>query len=266
VTAAALRARPANRWFLLRELVRRDLRDRYAGSAFGLAWSFAQPVALLLLFTFVFSTVLRVGGDRRWPEVGFASWLFAGLLPWTAVQDGVLRATTAITSHAGLVRQLRFPSELLVMSVVLSALVQEAIALLVFTAVLLATQTLAPAGLPLLLLAVALQVALTIGLGLIAAACHVLLRDVAPVLGLLFLFWFYLTPIVYPIGLVPASWQPAMAWNPFAALVALHRQAFFAGSLELPPGTGLLAVTAVATLAAGLWTFRWLRPLFADEV
>jgi ABC-type polysaccharide/polyol phosphate export permease len=57
-----------------------------------------------------------------------------------------------------------------------------------------------------------------------------------------------------------------MAWNPLAALVALHRQAFFGGSLDLPPGTGLLTVTAAATLAAGLGTFRWLRPLFADEV
>jgi lipopolysaccharide transport system permease protein len=266
VTAAPLRARPANRWFLLRELVRRDLRDRYAGSAFGLVWSFAQPLALLLLFTFVFSTVLRAGGDRRWPEVGFASWLFAGLLPWTAIQDGVLRAATAVTSQAGLVRQLRFPSELLVMSVVLSALVHEALALVAFAGVLVATQTLSPGGLPLLALAVLLQVALTIGLGLIAAACHVLVRDVAPGLGLGFLCWFYLTPIVYPLELAPPAWQAWATWNPLTALVALYRQAFFGGSLELPPGTAVLAAAAATTLAAGLYIFRRLRPTFADEV
>jgi lipopolysaccharide transport system permease protein len=256
----------AGRLFLLRELVRRDVQGRYAGSALGFFWSFIQPLAQLLLFTFVFSIVIRVGADSRWPGVGFAALLFAGLLPWIAVSDGVTRSVTTITDHANLVKKLRFPSELLVLSVVLAALVHEAIAAIVFVAVLIATHSLAPAGLPLLLIALPLQLMMTLGLGLIGAAAHVFFRDLGQAIGLVLMTWFYVTPIVYPLELVPERWQVWLSWNPLTPLVGLYRQAFFGGDLTVPPGTLSLAIGSVAIVLAGLRLFAWLKPLFADEV
>src|SRR3954452_19167426 len=139
--------------FLLKELVKRDFQGRYAGSLLGLVWSFVQPLWTLLLFTFVFSTVMKISpvGIRTGH---FSIFLFCGLLPWMALNEGVVRSATAVTENAGLVKKLRFPSELLVVSVVLGALLHEAIAGVIFLIVLALLGELTCGGLPLLLMAV----------------------------------------------------------------------------------------------------------------
>lgn len=256
-----------SRLFLLREMVRRDFHGRYAGSTLGFFWSFVQPFWQLLLFTFVFSIVIRVPPDARWPTVGFAASLFAGLLPWMALNEGVVRSVTAITDNANLVKKLSFPTEMLVLSIVVAALLHEAIAALVFTAVLITgSYTFAPGGLPLLLIAVPLQLTLTLGLGLLTAAAHVFFRDLGQILGIAFTTWFYVTPIIYPVQLIPEPWRHWISWNPLTPLVDLYRQAFFGGEPALPEGTALLTVAALLLAGAGLCLFAWLKPFFADEV
>jgi lipopolysaccharide transport system permease protein len=256
-----------NHLFLLRELVRRDFQGRYAGSLLGFAWSFVQPLWLLLLFTFVFSTVLNVRVvDAGNPGGHFASYLFCGLLPWMAVQEGVLRSSTSITDNAVLVKKLRFPAEILVLGVVLAALLHEAIAAAVFVVVLGAIGDLAWRGLPMLLLAIPLQALFTLGLGLLLSAVQVFFRDTAQLVTMLFAGWFYLTPIVYSLGAVPARLRPWIAANPLTPLVELYRQAFLRGHLALVPGTATLALSAAVLLSAGLWLFRRLKVAFVDEI
>jgi lipopolysaccharide transport system permease protein len=251
--------------FLLKELVKRDFQGRYAGSLLGLVWSFVQPLWMLLLFTFVFSTVMKISpaGTRTGH---FAVFLFSGLLPWMALNEGVVRASTAITENASLVKKLRFPSELLVLAVVLAALLHEAIAGILFLGVLAALRELSWGGLPLLLLAVPLQVALTLGLGLLLGSLHVFFRDTAQILGMVFTGWFYLTPIVYPLALVPERFQPWIRLNPLTSLVELYRQALLGGEMALVPGTGVLALAAVVVLFAGFLLFRRLKTAFVDEI
>jgi homopolymeric O-antigen transport system permease protein len=251
--------------FLLRELVKRDFQGRYAGSVLGLVWSFVQPLWMLLLFSFVFSTVMKIPltGQRT---SNFAIFLFCGLLPWIALQEGVSRSSTAITDNANLVKKLSFPAEVLVLAVVLAALLHEAIAAVIFLVALVATGGLAWQGLPLLLVAVPLQLALTLGLGLLLSSIHVFFRDTAQVLGMVFTGWFYLTPIVYPLNLVPERFRPWIELNPLTALVGLYRQGLLGRELVLVPGTAALAVVAALFLAAGLWLFRRLKPAFVDEI
>ncbi len=252
-------------WFLLRELVRRDFQGRYAGSFLGLLWSFLQPLWLLVLFGFVFATVMRVPltGERT---DSFAIFLFCGLLPWTALQEGVLRGSTAVTDNANLVKKLRFPAQILVLAVVLAGLLHEAIAAGLFLVFLLASGHLSLQGLPLLMIALPLQLALTLGLGLLLASTNVFFRDTSQVLGMAFQGWFYLTPIVYPLQLVPQSLRGWVALNPLTTLVALYRQAFLAGEVGWVPGTARLALVAVALLALGWWSFHRLAPAFVDEI
>ncbi|HYX23829.1 MAG TPA: ABC transporter permease, partial [Thermoanaerobaculia bacterium] len=121
-------------------------------------------------------------------------------------------------------------------------------------------------GLPVLLLAVPLQVALTLGLGLILGSANVFFRDTAQILGMAFTGWFYLTPIVYPLALVPARFQPWLRLNPLTALVGLYRQALLGGGLALVPGTGALAAVAIVLLFFGLLLFRRLKTAFVDEI
>lgn len=251
--------------FLLRELVKRDFQGRYAGSVLGFFWSFAQPLWQLILFTFVFSTVMKISpvGERT---DSFAIFLFCGLLPWTAIQEGVMRSAVSVTENASLVKKMRFPAEVLVVAVVLAALVHEAIAAVVFCAVLLATGHLPWGGLPALLLAVPLQLALTLGLGFLLAAVNVFLRDLSQILGLLLQGWFYLTPIVYPLQLVPEEYRWLLELNPMTALVGLYRQAFLGDAPRWVDGTGALALVAILLLGSGTWLFRRLKSRFVDEI
>lgn len=253
--------------FLLKELVKRDFQGRYAGSLLSFLWSFVQPLWLLALFTFVFAGVLQLKVDRMGAGTdNFAVFLFCGLLPWTAVQEGLMRSTTAITDNAELVKKLRFPAEILVLSVVLSALLHQAIAAGVFVVLLAVLGELSFASLPWLLLALPAQVGLTLGLGLLCAPAHVFFRDTAQVLGMLLMGWFYLTPIVYPLSWVPESMGDWIAANPLTALVGLYRTAFLGREADLGPSAwGLFTLAAVLPLL-GLWLFRRMKPVFVDEI
>ncbi len=253
------------RSFLLRELVRRDFSGRYAGSLFGFAWSFVQPLWQLVLFSFVFSVVLRVspvgeGTHRFWV------FLFCGLLPWLAVQEGVLRGATAVTDNANLVKKLRFPSEVLVLSVVLGALVHEAIAGVLFVVVLAGVGELSAAGLPWLVVALALQLALTCGLALLLAGVNVFFRDTAQLLAMVLTGWFYLTPIVYPLAMVPARLRSWVIVNPLTGLVSLYRAGLLGSAPPGPAALAVLAGSALLLLTVGLWVFRRLQPGFVDEI
>ncbi len=252
--------------FLLGEFTRRDFKGRYAGSVMGFLWSFVQPLWSLALFTFLFSTVMKVSPGIGERTSNFAIFLFCGLLPWMAIQEGIIRATTAITENAGLVKKMSFPSGLLVWAVVLAALLHEAIALGLFLVVLGVTGELSLSGLWILLIAVPLQVGLTVGLGFLAAAVNVFFRDIAQINSMLLQGWFYLTPIVYPLSLVPDRFARFLALNPLTALVTLYREALLGG--EMPPLESLtpLLVTTFAALAIGIWVFRRLKPVFADEI
>jgi lipopolysaccharide transport system permease protein len=232
----------------------------------GFLWSFVQPLWNLALFTFLFSTIMKVS-----PVIGartehFAIFLFCGLLPWMAMQEGIIRATTSITENAGLVKKMSFPSGLLVWAVVLAALLHEAIALGLFLVVLGVMGELSLSGLWILAIAIPLQVGLTVGIGFFAAAVNVFFRDTAQINGMLLQGWFFLTPIVYPMTLVPEVFAKYMALNPLAVIVTLYREALLGG--VMPPLGSLtpLVVATVVSLVVGVAVFRRLKPVFADEI
>jgi ABC-type polysaccharide/polyol phosphate export permease len=253
--------------FLLRELVKRDFQSRYAGSALGFLWSLLQPLWQLALFTFVFSKVLKISLAGQARTDSFPVFLFCALIPWIAVQEGVSRSTTAITDSAQLVKKMRFPAELLVLSTVVSGLVQAALASVVLIGFLLVTGDAHLGSLWALLLALPLQVALTLGLGLITSTAHVFFRDTVQVIGILLSTWFYLTPIVYPLQWVPEGVaRSVIGANPLSTIVDLYRQAFLGGTPAPLGGVIFLALTAGLVLALGLWLFRTFKPAFADEI
>jgi ABC-type polysaccharide/polyol phosphate export permease len=251
--------------FLLRELVARDLSSRYAGSLLGFLWAFVHPLWQLALFSLVFGYVLRVPllGERA---SSFPLFLFAGLLPWLAVQEGTVRAVTAVADNANLVKKLRFPSQLLVASAVLGSLAHQGVALALFAALQAVRGELAPAGLPGLALAIVAHTALALGLGLAGAALQVYFRDLAQLAGVALSAWFYLTPIVYPLGLVPEPLREALVYNPLTAVVGLYRAALV--SAPAPPAMAITVLLAAATAALGLGfaLFRRLAPGFPDEL
>jgi ABC-type polysaccharide/polyol phosphate export permease len=251
--------------YLVRELVVRDLRGRYTGSALGFLWAFVHPIWQLILFSVVFAIILRIPlvGERT---ESFAAFLFAGLLPWLAFSEGVTRSAGVVGENGQLVKKMRFPSQVLVYSVVISALIHAGIAFVLFCGLQAWRREIDLSHLPWLAVGVVGQIALTLGLGLIVAALQVYLRDVGHGLGLVLSALFYVTPIVYPIALVPDRLRGLLGANPLTTVVGLYRSFLISGD---PPGAAqivALAVWGAALLLVGSAVFRRLAPGFADEL
>jgi lipopolysaccharide transport system permease protein len=252
----------ASKVFLLKEMVVRDVRARYVGSGLGILWAFALPILWMLLYTGVFSLVLKVP-----VEAGFASFpefLMAALLPWMAVSEGISRSATCLIDNAAIVKKTVFPLELLVLSVVLAAVVNEVIALAIYAVYVALIGHLSPLWILLIVPALAFQVLLTFGVGCLAAAATAFLRDAAHAVNILLTVGFYATPIVYPASLVPRRLLPLIEANPMAHLVDLYRRAFTLHAAPAATSVAYLATFCVLAAALGGMLFARARPHFAD--
>ncbi len=249
---------------VVRALIARDLRGRYAGSTFGLLWSVINPLAQLAILTFVFSTVLAVrfgDGDRP-----FVLYLACALFPWLAFQESVLRSTTCLVDNSILVKRVVFPVEVLPVQLALVALVHQLIALALLLVLMVAVGVpLRPALLALPAL-VGVQTLLMIGCGWAAATLHVYFRDTAQVLSVVFPMWFYLTPIIYPDHLVPESLRPVLALNPLTTLVQGYRDVFLHGVVPLGARELWLVAVSLGVFVGGASIFARARGEFADLV
>jgi ABC-type polysaccharide/polyol phosphate export permease len=249
--------------FLLKEMVVRDLRSRYAGSGLGIAWVVLHPILWMVLYSAVFSVILRVP-----KEPGFASFpefLMAGLLPWMAIQEGISRSASALPDNAVMVKKAVFPIETLVMSAVLAAVVNQLVAFFIFGVYLLFIGHLSLWAL-LAVPALALQILLTYGIGCLAATVTAFVRDAGHAIGILLTVVFFATPIVYPASMVPERFRPMLDANPITHLVAWYRAAFTLHELPAPGSVVYLAVFSVSAALLGGLLFLRARPHFADLI
>lgn len=249
--------------FLLKEMVVRDLRARYAGSSLGAAWVFVNPILWMVLYTAVFSVILRVPVERGFAT--FPEFLMAGLLPWIAVQEGISRSSSALPDNAVMVKKAVFPIETLVGSVVVAAVVNQLVAFFVFGIYLLWLGHLSLWAL-LAVPALAVQILLTYGIGCLAATITVFVRDAGHAIGILLSIVFFATPIVYPASMVPARFRPILEANPIAHLVAWYRDAFTLHTWPDPASVLYLLLFSSLAAALGSALFLRARPHFADLI
>jgi ABC-type polysaccharide/polyol phosphate export permease len=249
---------------LLKQMVVRDLTARFAGTSIGAFWSLIHPLILLGLYTLVFSYSYRVRLQAV-EGVGFIPYVFCGLWPWMAFQEACLRSVTVIVDNAHLVKRVQFPSELLVISVILSSFLSQGVGFGLLVLGLAVWQgEIFPLALGLLVVPFVLHLSLTVALGLLLAAGNVFLRDVSQLAGAGFTVWFFLTPILYPMGMVPEALRPLLSWNPLSAILDLYR-----GLILFPQGVEWawalypLAV-CLLLLCAAQWVFQRCKGYFAD--
>ena len=180
---------------LLGNLVRKELKVKYKNSVLGFLWSLVRPLCLLLIYWLVLGKFLRS------PIPDFAFYLFAGLVAWDLFGSTLNAATTSIVSNGGLIKKVYFPREILPLATVGAGLVHFALQMLVVFGVLLAFDyDFFGTNLLLLPLAVVALVIFLTAMSLFLAAANVYLRDVQHLIEVFLLFWFWLTPIVYPIN------------------------------------------------------------------
>ena len=249
---------------LFANFYRRELRTRYLGSVTGFAWAFLHPLALLAVYHFVFTTVFKTTG---FAGQSFLAFVAVALWPWLAAQEGIQRGATSLAGYAGLIRKVAFPHELIVYASVTATLTLQAAGYVGVLVVLVAFGE--PIHLEGLLIALPLWGILAIGvigLTLFFSALQVFVRDVEHVLMPVLMILMYLTPILYPLTLVPESMRPWVAGNPFSWIVRRLREALLDGRLMLEWGDALAVGIALAIFFAGRWVFRRLSPHFEDFV
>jgi ABC-type polysaccharide/polyol phosphate export permease len=255
---------------LVRNLVVRDLKVRYKNSVLGILWSLLNPLLMTLVFTIVF-TLMIPNGDQPYYPVFF----MCGFLPWRFLASSVSGATGTIVNNSNLIKKVYFPREILPISDVLSNLVNFLLAMVVLFAMIFVVQIkLTPAVLmlPLIILA---QLMFIAGLALILSTANVFYRDTQHILEVVLQAWFFLTPIFYPITILPDSAEilgmtiNIQLWvrrlNPMASLIASYRDVLYRG---VPTGLDFFLrtfATCLVVLVVGYLVFSRFSHLFGEE-
>ena len=214
---------------LIRNLVVRDLKVRYRNSALGVLWSLGNPLLMMLVFTMVFTVMTPYsGGVKKFPV-----FFLCALLPWNFFSSSVIGAIRSIVDNAPLVSKVYFPREILPVSLVLANLVNFLIALVVLFAFILYFQIPLTKWVLLLPVVIMVQVIFTIGFALIMATANVFYRDTQVIMEVVMLAWFFLTPIFYPVQILPRNyelwgmtfdvWRWVNILNPMASIIATYR-------------------------------------------
>lgn len=253
---------------LLKALVVRDLESRYKGSILGNFWSLLNQISLLLIYTYVFSIVLKVKLSLQGlPQnnLTFGLWMFAGLLPWTAFATGLMSASNSVVNQPNLVKKVVFPLALLPLVPILSAFVESSIGLVGLILLVGITTHTVHLTLWLLPLVWIPQLLFTAGLSYLVAGLTVFIRDVPQTLTVLTNLWFYLTPIVYPASLIPEAWRVWIFWlNPITGFVEVYRDLILEGTLKHWGEWGVASAISLIVFCGGFWVYKRLRPGFAD--
>jgi len=252
-------------------LGRQDLRNRYANSYAGVAWNIGVPLLYAVINTVVFSVLMSGRMGPRYSDVPFSLFYFVPFSLWTLFAEVVGRSPGILREYGYLISKIAFPSWILPLVPLASAMLGSAIAIAACVVLMAVTGT-APAGTAWVYALVwALTAAITVGIAYGVSAVSMYVPDVAQVVPVIVNVLFWLTPILYPPRLVEAGaadWLRAviMDFNPFFYVVESARLAVFGGLGDAWWNLGLLGVFAASSLAIGLLVFRVLRPGFADVV
>jgi len=241
---------------------RRDIKARYKQTVLGAAWAVLQPLSLMVVFTVVFSRFAGVPSDGMpYPVFSYAALIF-----WSFFSKTVMVGTMAIVANANLIRKIYFPRESLLISTVLSGLLDLGVAAVIFAGMLVYYHV--PIGLTVLWVPalLALQTVFALGVIFLTAPMHVNFRDVGHGIPLIVQLWMFATPVAYPISVVPESLRFLYSLNPMTPIIDGYRRTILLG---VPPEFGPLCFSAVVSatlLLAGFAAFKHAERTFADVI
>lgn len=270
-------------WELLVNLTKKEVKVRYKGSFLGIAWSLITPLLMTAVFTAVFSVFLRI------PVENFPAFFLAGFLVWQFHANSVQSSVGAIVSNGSLIKKVYFPREVLPVSLVLSQAFHLVIALVVISPLFVVMRGNILPFAPAVVVGIVLLTAFVIGVAMLFAALNVSFRDLQELTQVIFMAWFYGTPIIYPFYLVQGAGAGAsplvqqvlpyverlIQANPMFWFVQLFRTALYGTPAEQDAGPpawpepkvfAICAAWSVGTLVVGWWLFRRRAVTFAKEV
>lgn len=250
-------------WTLLKGFLGRDVKGRFAGTMAGMAWSMLNPLATIMVYMFVFSLVLRV--EVTIEETGtnsFFIYFITGFVPWMIFSDSIMRSTSSLLDNASLITKVVFPVELIPITSVLSGLIVNGLGMLALFVYLFYMDffSLSWMFLP---LAFVLQVIFTCGLAMLLSSVCVFFRDLRELMNILMMIWFFSTPVIYPLSLVPDNIRSLIEYNPMYFFVSVYRGLLIQEDVDLWL-LGGAALVALLAFAAGSLFFARVKPGFGD--
>lgn len=242
-------------------LVRKDLRARYKGSALGFLWSFLNPFLQLIVYTLVFSYFLRFNIEK------YYLFLFVALVPWTFFASSIIGGASVIMSQKSLVTKIYFPREVIPLAFVTTGFINMLYSfVIVFLVVFFSgveINLLAFLCLPIIMI---LQYVLVLGFAMIFSSITVYVRDLEHILGVVVMAWQFLTPVMYPIDIVPGKFVYIFMLNPMTPIVIAYRDILYYSRI---PDFGTLIqvfLFAIFFLLLGFYVFDKLQKGFAEEL
>jgi len=236
--------------------VKREFQAKYSNSLLGAAWTVINPLAMIIVYTVVFSQIMRAKLPGIDSQFAYSIYLCAGVLTWTFFSETVSRAQNVFLENANLLKKISFPRLCLPVIVVANASLNFVIIFGLFTVFLLASGSFPGvvylAMFPLLLI----QILFSVGLGITLGVLNVFFRDVGQLFGVVLQFWFWLTPVVYPINILPEVVRHALRYNPMTNLITSYQGILVEG--KWPDWSSLWPVSVLALLLC-LWGMNLFR-------
>lgn len=246
---------------MLISLVQKDLRGRYKASVLGFLWTFINPLLQLVIYTIVFSIIMRAGIED------FYMFLFVALVPWIFFSSSLVGGSMAVVSGQDLVKKIYFPRIVLPVSYVLSCFVNMLFSFIVIFAVIFVTgfgvNLYALLFLPLVMI---VELLLAMGISLITSACTVYFRDLEHILGLVSMMWMYLSPVVYPMEWVPDRLLFVFNLNPMSPIITAYRNILYYKIAPDVSTLSLAVVLGVVFMILGYFIFEKLQKGFVEEM
>ena len=246
--------------------VKREFQSRYRNSMLGVIWMIINPLAMIVVYTLIFSQLMhaRLAGVNN--NMAYSIYLCAGILTWGLFAEIIGRSQTMFLDNANLLKKLSFPRICLPIIVVLNASLNFAIIFALFTGFLVLSGNFPGLVYFAILPVLVIQIGFAIGLGMILGVLNVFFRDVGQLFGIVLQFWFWLTPIVYPLSVIPAVIRPLIEMNPMMQLIGSYQAILVHASW--PQWQGLLPVVflTLALIILGMLLFRRRAGEMVDEL
>jgi len=236
-------------WDLTWELVQRELRVRYRRSLIGFAWTMLQPLLMMGVLHIAFSSIFRFNVDN------YPVYVLAGLLFWNFFSQSIVASMNSLRGNGGLIQKLPVPKSVFPLAVVISGVINLCTALLPLLALLVVTgHPLRPAML-FLPVSIAIAALFTLGAGLLLAPFAVFFHDIVELIGVILQIVLFLTPVMYPMAIVPEKWHWIIRFNPVRSILEVFRDPIYYG--KIPPASHLTvaALLAVTLFAIGAFVF-----------
>jgi len=245
---------------------KREFQSKYRNSLLGAAWTVINPMAMIIVYTVIFAQIMRTRLPGVDSTFAYSIYLCAGILTWGLFAEIVSRAQNTFLEHANLLKKLSFPRLCLPVIVIANSMVNFFIVFGLFSLFLLISGNFPGLVYLALFPVLAILIVFSIGLGISLGVLNVFFRDIGQFFGIVIQFWFWFTPIVYPISILPESVRSLMSYNPMANLIAAFQNIFVAG--QWPVWQSLLPVTvlAIAMCALGMRLFRKHAGEMVDEL